>query len=239
MNKIIHQAWIKEESEYLKLFRNVKKERGIGEFSVIYLFSKLAAKEIKKFNADAKIIILLRNPTERAYSHYLMDLSAKVTKKNLLDLTNDFDPNNLEWGRRSLCLEASLYYAQIKRYLEVFPKKNIKILYFEDLKSNPQKLIKELFSFLEVDETFIADTSINHNPALIPKFKFLHNVISELKLGKLVPDILKSRIEKVYFKDKKKIPKMNSNEKRILNQLFSKDLRKFKNDLKFPKDYWN
>jgi len=60
--------------KYKRLFSNVKNEKAIGEASVSYLVSKVAAEEIYKFNPDAKIIIILRNPVKRAFSHWLMDL---------------------------------------------------------------------------------------------------------------------------------------------------------------------
>jgi len=81
----LHLAFITELEDYIKLFQKVSNEKVIGETSVSYLYSKVAAKEIKKLVPDAKIVIILRDPIERAYSHYLMNLKeGLITERNFI-----------------------------------------------------------------------------------------------------------------------------------------------------------
>ena len=61
--------------DYLKLFEGVRDEHAVGEASVFYLWSKTAAREIAAVNADAKFLLILRQPAERAFSQYVRNLS--------------------------------------------------------------------------------------------------------------------------------------------------------------------
>ena len=63
-----------DEGQYVRLFRGALHYRAIGEASPSYLVTKGAAERIKARVPNAKIIMLLRDPTERAFSHYLMDI---------------------------------------------------------------------------------------------------------------------------------------------------------------------
>ncbi len=60
--------FIRDEKEYLSLFSGARNEKRVGEASVLYLFSKLAATEIKECNPAASIIIMLRNPVDMIHS---------------------------------------------------------------------------------------------------------------------------------------------------------------------------
>ena len=129
MDTKIHRAFITKEDQYLALFRNVKNEKAIGDASASYLYSKVAAQNIYKFNSEAKIIIVLRHPVQRMYSHYLMDRRMAVTtlefEKALLEDRNN--PSQ-SWGSKSLYYELSEYFEQVERYYDLFSSKQILIL---------------------------------------------------------------------------------------------------------------
>ena len=81
---INHSAWIDHDEKYYSLFSKANSEKVIGEGSVSYLFSKLAPLEIYKENKDSKVLIILRNPIDRAYSHYLMNLKLGYASRSFL-----------------------------------------------------------------------------------------------------------------------------------------------------------
>ena len=67
---IPYDDYWRNRNHYLKIFQEAKENQIIGEASVFYLLSQEAAKNIKKFSPNAKIIIMLRNPVDLLYSHY-------------------------------------------------------------------------------------------------------------------------------------------------------------------------
>jgi hypothetical protein len=197
--KLIHKhiAFIEDINLYMKLFRNGEDFKILGEASTSYLYSKLAAKEIYKFNPTAKIIIILRDPLERTISHYLMDYSSKKYKtKNILeDLKKDFYSSKKGYGITNLYIDLSLYSEQILRYIKIFPKKQLLFLNFEDIKENQNTVMSNLFDFIEVENIEIENKN-SFNTTKEPK-----NVLAQklYSLKWLFPRVLKSLINTHFY----------------------------------------
>ena len=113
-----------------------------GEDSTGYLASKNAAKRISQQKKSIKIIINLRNPTERTYSHYNHLLRNSRAIYSFEDTIMKY-PDSI--------MRRSLYKTQIENYLKYFPKERIKFIIFEDLIKNPNVALKELSTFLNID----------------------------------------------------------------------------------------
>ena len=143
-------AHIDDPEDYLALFREVENEKAIGELSTGYLYSSCAAENIFKFNPASKIVVVLRQPVERAYSHHQMAVRDFVDFDYdfISALERDYAAQEKGWGISHLYVELSLYFDQVRRYLEIFPEKQVKIFLFDDLKRDPVKFLSELFEFL-------------------------------------------------------------------------------------------
>jgi hypothetical protein len=152
MNGEIWNAFLRDESLYKKLFEKADTNQVSGEASVSYLYSLEAAKNIHQYNPNAKIIILLRNPAERAWSHFLMEKRMGLVATNFSDAFTLYNNEDRKiWGKDPIFLSGGLYYLQVKRFLDIFPKEQLFICFYEDYKANPQKLITELLNFLGID----------------------------------------------------------------------------------------
>ena len=118
-----------------------------GEYSTSYLYDDHTAARIHEHFPDAKILVSLRNPTERAASQYA--LHAKV---------GWIDPEEVSFEQfvatEKSVKEQGLYYNQLKRYYDLFPKENIHVMVKEQIDTEPEQVIKGLFTFLEVDTNF-------------------------------------------------------------------------------------
>jgi hypothetical protein len=152
-----------------RYFGHWSAEPVIGDARHRNLYLPFVAKRIFAINPQAKLVICVRNPIERAYSHWWHWYSRQVesldfegaieedikriqagwlTKtphevdiyKNVLDSTGK--------GIYRSYVDSGYYYQQICRYLEYFPKNQIKILLFEDLVQDPYSLIKKLETFI-------------------------------------------------------------------------------------------
>jgi hypothetical protein len=116
---------ISDFGEYVSLFKGGEHKKIRGEASALYLYSKSATHEIYELIPDAKIIISLRNPIERALSYFRMNIGQGIiVAKSFCEAIR----------KRPFYLWSSLYYEHVKRYLETFPKQNIKIIIYDDLK---------------------------------------------------------------------------------------------------------
>ncbi len=120
-----------------------------GEFSVGYLADKKAPERIKENFPTVKIIAILRNPVEMVHSAYY-HLKALVHTK----VPADFDRAVQEKKFKELRAHWGLYAQHLKRYYNLFPRENIHIILLDEVKDNPEKVMQELYSFLDVDENF-------------------------------------------------------------------------------------
>jgi hypothetical protein len=150
---------------YTDLFLPLRSHKRIGEASPDYLYYyERTPSEIRNVLGDVPIIIILRNPVKRAFSAYsylVRDGRETLSFKEALHAEDDRLKSN--WDFMWAYKRAGLYYEQVAAYLARFSC--VKIILQEELKNEPQKVLRELYAFLRVDEDFSADTSIQHNPS--------------------------------------------------------------------------
>jgi hypothetical protein len=170
MEESLHCAIIQTFNSYIRLFKNVGNEKAVGEASVSYLYSKVAPETIKQTLPDCKIIIILRNPITRAFSHFLMNFGSQFKEKNFEEeIKNDLSKLNKGWGISELYLELGEYYKQVKRYINIFEHKNIRIYTYEDFSINGLKVLKDIYCFLKVDTSYIPNLNIKYNKSIRQK----------------------------------------------------------------------
>jgi hypothetical protein len=150
---------------YLGLFSNVRDEIAIGEATASYLWSQTAARNIAAHVPQARIIISLRNPVDRAFSQYLQMLSHGVTRRSFREqiIWSLRGSSGRKFGLLWPFLELGLYSEQISRYFDHFPRSRIHISCYEELARAPGRLMAELFSFLDVDPAFVPNVCRRHN----------------------------------------------------------------------------
>jgi len=166
--------------EYVGLFASLGAYKRIGEAGRDYLYYyEKAPQEIYTTLGDIPIIMVLRNPTIRAFSAYsylVRDNRERLPFREALAAEAERLSNN--WYFMWAYKRTGLYYKQVHAYMERFT--NVEIILNEALKNNPHTELKKIYSTLGVDDTFAADTSIQHNPSGKPtnalaKFMFSRN----------------------------------------------------------------
>lgn len=125
----------------------------IGAFDIQALYFPGAAERIFRYNPEMKIIAILRNPIERALSAFEF---AKLLGREAKDLTfEEVISRNARYTQFDelelfTYLEHGLYYAQLLRFYNYFPSEQIKICFMDDLASQPETLIDDIFQFIGV-----------------------------------------------------------------------------------------
>lgn len=162
---------------YYALFKQVSNQKAIGEASHWYLYSPKAAARIKYYLPNVKLIAILRDPVQRAYSDFLHFV--RDSREPYTDFVQAIQEEEIRieknWGFGHY-IRRGLYYQQVKRYFDRFDQSQIKIYLNEDLKANSLGLMNEIFQFLGIDDTFVPDTSYQPNVSGIPKNKALHTL---------------------------------------------------------------
>jgi len=167
---------ISQLDQYYKLFDKAPSTAIIGEASTSYLYTKNAPENIHSIIPDCKILCFLRNPVDRAYSHYLWHVRNGLEPEVEFLLALALEPKRVkekaDWGNY---LRVGLYHQQLTRYYSRFPEKNILVTLFDDLVSDKEGTINSIYQWLEVDSTFSPNLEICRNPSGIPRFKWINN----------------------------------------------------------------
>ena len=142
-----------------KEMKQVKKETNFaitGEDTPFYFWKKEAAERIFEDIPNSKIIIIFRNPVDRAYSNYNLGIRKKTESLSFEDAIDE-EMNFLKThsfrdavDRRRSYLSKGLYENQIKIWLDNFPREQIHILCTEDMKKNPKESLLKIFQFLGI-----------------------------------------------------------------------------------------
>ncbi len=214
--------------DYLKLYRNVSDEHAIGEATASYLWSPSAARNIAARIPHARILIILRNPVDRAYSQYLQMLTMGLTRRSFRDVIDaSLSCRDQRVGRASVLLEFGRYFGQIERYYRQFPRAQIHIWYYEDLQRSPQRLMAELFTFLGVDTSFAPDVSRRHHQPVIPRLNALAYVLKKAGawpyLRKLAPEPLGARLRPLLVRSRSSL-QMHPADRAFLTDYYRDDI---------------
>ena len=174
-----------------------------GESSPYYLFHPLVPERVKKTCPNVKLIVMLRNPLDRAYSHFCMQKKRGIEKYNQFDfacaaekhrlngefekIISDKDYNSYNYQKYSY-LTRSLYSTQIERWFEYFPKENFLFLKSESFFYDTISNLNNVYDFLNIR---------HHNPHDLSKQN--SNEYDPMPLG------YKKKIDEYFVNEKNKI----------------------------------
>ena len=124
---------------YRSLFAAASPAQLVGEDSTTYLASTLAPERVRRILPDVKLVFLLRDPVNRAYSHYwhlVRTGRAVFAFEHALRLAPE------------LIVQRGLYRDQLERWLAAFPREQVHIAFFEDFVTDPASVINAVCTFL-------------------------------------------------------------------------------------------
>lgn len=179
--------------EYRSLFEEVTNETAIGEASTDYLHCATAPEQIKQALPDVKLIAILRNPVERAFSAFCYQTRDGYETLDFAEAIED-----TQSGLRNY-VQLGFYYPQVKRYLDLFERERIKVYLTEDLYRDPNSMLVDVYDFLNVSHEFEPSLE-KKNISGIPKSRLLHDIFLKDNLLKsllkpLFPDRLRKQIQ--------------------------------------------
>ena len=142
---------VRDEREYLQLFAEAGDAHIVGEASPTYLADPEAPRLIRNAVPHAKVLVSLRDPIERAYSHYLMMLNNGTARGTFLE---EIKRGLALGGNRSLALlraDVGLYFRQVERFRSGFPDSQFKVLVFEEFSADVAGSLRHVLEFLGVE----------------------------------------------------------------------------------------
>jgi hypothetical protein len=150
---------VRDPDKYVGLFSGGAKYPWRCDASTSYLWSPVAARRLQAEVSDAHIVIVLRNPVERAFSHYLNDVREGVEQRSFFEaIREDWAAVPKGWGVTHLYVDLGFYGEQLERYLTLFGLRRTRVLFLEDLWSQPDLWVKELAALLREDASTLGST---------------------------------------------------------------------------------
>lgn len=217
----------KSHAEYLEHFEEAEEGQVLGEASPGYLvYYKETAENIKKYHPfpdDLKIIIILREPIDKIWSHYKMVKRANMDPQNL-SLYQSLKREETRKQDSSLLLDvlpvfSTSYYEQVKYYQDHFT--HVKVVLYDDLKENPKQLLNELYKFIGVP--YFEPEQLGKKINAAPKSEMRYRPVMRKGVGqfaKYVPAGVKRLINKTLVKEEK----LDKRSKRLLVTKFRKEI---------------
>lgn len=214
--------------EYMQLFEAANgRHKAIGEASVSYLFYPPVPAKIKELVPDAKIIMSLRNPVDRAFSHYFMEHKLGYVNDSLEDIVSKKSKHKFAHLWYQQYVELGLYYEQVKRYLDTFGKENVRIFIYDELSENMGAMIVELLHFLQIDPSFLPDLEGKYNTYSTPRNSIIRAIYSQKNLRtlarKIIPDHRVESIKNLFLTRSKKQDKHDATVDRM-HAIFKPDI---------------
>ena len=217
-------GFIETQEEYARLFLGAnEKHRIVGECSTSYLWSKSAPQALAAAHPSAKIVVSLRDPIDRIYSHYLMArkygfVSGSVVEAVKKDMAHP-DPS---WGRSELFLELSMYEAQLNRWRACFPPEQLLVLEPGALRLESTWEELQLWLGLSPRNLFSGLSSEEANKAGLSRLEGLNRVLPrwgwKQRLGQWLPAQWKARLLHWYYRQDA-VPPLSDTERAELKAL--------------------
>jgi hypothetical protein len=164
---------------YQALFEDAPPGAERGEASPLYLFSEKAPGRIREHVPDVRLIAVLRNPVDQAFSHYLYARRQCIEPlDSFVDALAVQEQRKKEnWQPLFSYSEFPRYHAQLSRYYSLFPRDHIEVFLYEDFSKDPLKVISRIFRFIGVEDDFVPDLSYRPNIGGQPKSALFQNLI--------------------------------------------------------------
>ncbi|MCS4034096.1 hypothetical protein GGQ02_002496 [Salinibacter ruber] len=244
----INQDIVTDVTRYRELFEDTSEEKERGEFSNSYLYFHRSANRIREWVPDAKILIMLRDPARRAFSHYLqarMLGHEHLSFEAALSQENERQRQNWRWHYQYR--DQSRYAESVRQYLDIFGEKQVRCILFDDFVKDTRRTMKGIAKFLGVDSTFYAGYDFKtYNETKHPKSELVHRLfrgknilrkafrlLMPIQLRQWAADLLN---EFNYSRDEK--PDLRSETELRLRKEFQEDIEKLEDVIQRDLSAW-
>lgn len=218
---------------YAALFAPAPPDAICGEASPLYLYEPRTAQNIHKLAPQVRMIAILRNPIEQAFSHYMYATKLRIETEESFERALELEEKRLAKGWQPLFGYSRFprYGEQLARYRALFPVEQILIRTYEDFLSDPVQLMSDIFRHIGVDAAFQPDMSQKLNAGGRPKSRLFQDFLMKRNpitaaIGMVVPKQTRLRIrDKLASVNMKREDDVPPRARKILLDRLSSDIR--------------
>lgn len=176
--RIMRHMVVRDEAAYRSLYRG-RSASARGDASAMQLYVPGTPERVRAAVPTARLLVVLRDPVQRAFSSWLhlvrddresLDFEAALAAED----------ERVEAGWIPLWhyRRVGLYAEQLSRWLDAFPERQLHVVWYQDLKRQPDVVLREVFAFLGVEAGIAVDTSLQRNVSGVPRSRFLQRALS-------------------------------------------------------------
>lgn len=193
----LHITKVETEKQYNKIFSAHDNQKYLGEASTTYLYAKESPKLIYDYNPNAKIVVLIRDPLKRSFSHYKMMVGQSREIRSFEDvIKEEIDLYNKGKLSPFSYVGMSLYKTKIDAYKSYF--EDILVMQFEDLVNMKEATLKTFSNFLNISE--FKNINIRHtNQSRSLRFQKLFFILKNLGIKDYFSKLFSSKFKKYIF----------------------------------------
>lgn len=140
-----------------------------------------ALKRLQEHNKDCKLVFIVREPVSRAYSSYTMEVFNGWMDRDFSELKQVLSNNDKSDAMYRFFIEPSLYVNHLHLIYKYFPKNQVRVYLFDDFKSNPERICKEVFEWLDISTEFLPAFENVHNETKQAKSKLMSKLILSIR----------------------------------------------------------
>lgn len=153
--------------------------------SALFSRDEKAICRLHEHNPDAKLIFLIREPVARAYSSFTFEkMNGGMHKRDFSEITEAIErykSKKEEGSMYRILVNLGLYANHLEDIYKYFPKKQVKIILFEELKKDPEKVCHEVFNFINVDADFLPNIHKTHNKTKVVRSEGIAQLLLNLR----------------------------------------------------------
>ncbi len=167
---------IRSLAAYEALFSAAAGHRAVGEASPLYLVLPSAPERIHQLIPQARLIAILRDPAERAYAAYLGARRSGREPRSFAQALRDYRnraAGSLSWAH----FDAGFYHSHLTRYLNRLGRERLAVHFYDDFARDNAAIMAQIYRFLDVDDSFVPDTSIRYNASGCAHSRMLDAVV--------------------------------------------------------------
>lgn len=210
---------VRDKAKYLGLFQGAQDAVAIGEASVTYLRDPETPRRIHDAVPDARIIVLLRDPVERAFSDYLMHVREGWQTLSFQEALGS-----------DLYLEKGFYAQQTRRYLDRFGPERVKIVIFEEFIRDTKGSVSDVLKFLGVNSQPPIRRKEAYNAFAMPRTRWAYHIFGSKWARRtartLIPAPLRILVKERILLKKVSKPVMSQEARIFLEDVYRNDVRK-------------
>ena len=229
---------VRDWAVYQALFADAPADAVHGEVSPEYLANPWACGRIRARVPDVKLVAVLRNPVERAFSDYLMYVRDGDEKLDFPAALDEQEERRRAGSPTGYYLETGFYGRQLRPYFEAFPRAQIQVHLFEDFAADPDAVLEPLFTFLGVDPALGTTPERAVNVSGVPRNALVGAAVRGGKrVAPLLPEAVRRRARTALVRGLDR-PALSPEVRSRLVAVYREDVAELEQLLERPLGHW-